>query len=70
MRVERYDRICGQAVLGKNFIYMERVDSALFCIADVDKIARQVFRQGQILGFGIEYNYPRIVRPLVCYKRF
>ena len=43
MRIERYDRIGRQAVLGKNFIDMERVDSALFCIADVDKITRQVF---------------------------
>ena len=38
MRVERYDRICGQAVLGKNFVDMKRVDSALFRITDVDKI--------------------------------
>ena len=69
MRVERYYRICGQAVLGKNFIDMKRVDSALFRITHVDKITRQVFRQGQILGFGIENNHSRIVRPLVCDKR-
>ena len=38
MRVKRYDRICGQAVLRQYFVDMERVDSVLFCVADVDKI--------------------------------
>ena len=69
MRIERNRRLGGRSVLRQYLIDMERIDSAFFRVADVYQIARQIFCQGQVLGFGIENDYPRIVRPFVCDER-
>ena len=69
VRIERNRRLGGRSVLRQYLIDMERIDSAFFRVADVYQITRQIFCQGQVLGFGIENDYPRIVCPLVCDER-
>ena len=70
MRIECDLGVGRRAVLGEYLIYMERVDSSLLRVADIDDVAAKISGERQILCLRVKDDNSRSVRPFVGDERF
>ena len=65
MRIERDLGVGRRAVLRQYFIYMERIDSALTRVANINNVAAKISGERKIFRFGVKNDNPCSVRPFI-----